>query len=106
MVIVGFFGTAKIAFSRRFATVVRIFGRAAGARKRKTPRGGPGRWSNGCGGGGSRTRVQTGNPKAFYTLSRRLILLPRPGRRQPSRRLSPLNFARRPGPSGSLSPNE
>ena len=41
------------------------------------------------GGGGSRTRVQTGNPKAFYTLSRRLILLPGPGRRQPNPSPSP-----------------
>lgn len=58
------------------------------------------------GGGGSRTRVQTGNPKAFYTLSRRLILLPRPGRQQPNRGPSSLIFARRPEPSGALSLNE
>lgn len=35
--------------------------------------------------GGSRTLVQTRNPRAFYTLILRLILLPRPGRRRPSR---------------------
>ena len=47
------------------------------------------------GGGGSRTRVQTRNPRAFYTLSRRLILLPRHGMRQPNRGPSFLIFARR-----------
>lgn len=35
--------------------------------------------------GGSRTLVQTRNPRAFYTLILRLILLPQPGRRRPSR---------------------
>ncbi len=47
------------------------------------------------GAGGSRTRVQTRNPRAFYTLSRRLILLPRHGMRQPNRGPSFLIFARR-----------
>nr|DAU46112.1 MAG TPA: hypothetical protein [Caudoviricetes sp.] len=37
-----------------------------------------------CGGGGSRTRVQTRNPKAFYTLIRRFVLLSGSGRRQPN----------------------
>ena len=57
------------------------------------------------GGGGSRTRVQTGNPKAFYTLSRHLILLPVPGRQLPNTRPSSLIFAHRPEPSGALSLN-
>ena len=52
------------------------------------------RWRASSGGaGGSRTRVQTGSPKAFYTLSRHSILLPVHGRRQP-----------RPGPSFFVSP--
>ena len=42
-------------------------------------------WS---GGGGSRTRVQTRSPKAFYTFSRHLILLLQPGRRPPNCRPS------------------
>ena len=58
------------------------------------------------GGGGSRTRVQTGNPKAFYTFSRRFILLPEPGRRLPNPGPSSLNFAPRPEHSGALSPNQ
>ena len=57
------------------------------------------------GGGGSRTRVQTGNPKAFYTLSRHLILLPVSGRQLPNTRPSSLIFAHRPKPSGALSLN-
>ena len=58
------------------------------------------------GGGGSRTRVQTGNPKAFYTFSRRFVLLPVSGRRLPNPGPSSLIFARRPEPSVGLSPNE
>ena len=50
--------------------------------KQKTPRGIRGVRSGG--GGGSRTRVQTGNPKAFYTLIRPFVLLPAPGRRLPN----------------------
>lgn len=57
------------------------------------------------GGGGSRTRVQTGNPKAFYTLSRRFVLLPGSGRRRPNPGPSSLSFAHRPERSGALSPN-
>ena len=57
-----------------------------------------------CGGGGSRTLVQTGNPKAFYTLIRRLILLPAPGRRPPNAGPSPLNFARGSGPAAHYLP--
>ena len=45
------------------------------------------------GAGGSRTLVQTGNPKAFYMLIRRFILLSVPGIRQPNTKPSPLNFA-------------
>lgn len=45
--------------------------------------------------GGSRTLVQTRNPKAFYTLILRLILLPQPGRRRPSYGPSLLIFANR-----------
>lgn len=41
------------------------------------------------GGGGSRTRVQTRSPKAFYTLSRHLILLSEYGRRLPNPNPSP-----------------
>ena len=58
------------------------------------------------GAGGSRTRVQTGNPKAFYTLSRRLILLHAPGRRLPNAWPSSLIFAQRPERSPALSLNE
>ena len=47
------------------------------------------------GAGGSRTLVQTRNPKAFYTLILRLILLPQPGRRRPSYGPSLLIFANR-----------
>ena len=38
---------------------------------------------------GSRTPVQTRNPRAFYTLSRHLILLSASGRRQPNTKPSP-----------------
>ena len=41
-----------------------------------------------CGAGGSRTLVQTRNPKAFYMLIRCLILLRAPGSRQPNARPS------------------
>nr|DAZ61197.1 MAG TPA: hypothetical protein [Caudoviricetes sp.] len=37
-----------------------------------------------CGAGGIRTLVQTRNPKAFYMLILRLILLSQPGRRRPN----------------------
>ena len=40
------------------------------------------------GGGGSRTRVQTGSPRAFYTFSYRLVLLRASGRQQPNTRPS------------------
>lgn len=42
-----------------------------------------------CGAGGSRTLVQTGNPKAFYMLIRHFILLSVPGIRQPNTKPSP-----------------
>lgn len=42
-----------------------------------------------CGGGGSRTLVQTRNQKAFYTLSRPFILLFASGRRRPNAKPSP-----------------
>lgn len=53
------------------------------------------RFNNHRGPGGSRTLVQTRNPKAFYTLILRLILLPQPGRRRPSYGPSLLIFANR-----------
>jgi len=65
------------------------------APQKKTPRSESGAPRGG--GGGSRTRVQTRNPKAFYTLIRHLVLLPESGRRPPNPGPSPFIFARRPG---------
>ena len=58
------------------------------------------------GAGGSRTRVQTRNPKAFYTLIRRFVLLSGSGRRQPNPDPSSWIFARQPEPSAVLSLND